>query len=226
MSRAGSPMWVHGGPSFTPQWESGDPLLQGHQAALILSPAHHSRGSTQKQSLGVGGSESCPPIGPSLPGTRCLPAAHSMGCSNCTHPKGVSPAECSVHIRDRPWSSGTAGSTTHGRARGGELRWQPEDEALLQPWLVSHEPPGRDPCLHHSLWLCPQGLLAQTPGHLGLDCRCQDHTESRQPHNAHVSKDTGKLSTHSGSKAAPEMVRVTRVTTCCGLHVCVPRFIR
>lgn len=147
-----------------------------------------------------------------------------MGCSNCTHPKGVSPAECSVHIRDRPWSSATAGSTAHGGPLGGELRWQPEDQALLRLWLVSHEPPGWDPCLHHSLWLCPQGLLAQTPpGHLGLDCRCQDHTESRQPHNAHVSKDTERLSTHSGSKAAPEMVRVTRVTTCCGLHVCVPQ---
>lgn len=217
MSRAGSPMWAHGGPSFTPQWESGDPLL--------LSPAHHSRGSTQKQSLGVGGSESCPPLAPPCLGlqTRCLPAAHSMGRSNCTHPKGVSPAESSVHIRDRPWSSGTAGSTTHGGPRGASRGRSPRTRHFSGlGWSpMSHQ--GGTPA---SITAYGFVLKGSSPRH-GLDIwGWTADARTTQNHGSHTTPTcprTQRLSTHSGSKAAPEMVRVTRVTTCCGLHVCVPQ---
>lgn len=67
-SMACSPTWVHGGLGFSPQGESGGPFLQHPQEVLILSSAHHSHSSTQKQSLdlGAGGRVGIMPIGPSL----------------------------------------------------------------------------------------------------------------------------------------------------------------
>lgn len=117
-------------------------------------------------------------------------------------PEERGPCRAPCTHRRRLRGPGSVGSVSPRGRCGSELRRPPKGLAPLPSLLASHEPLGRDPLPPSR----PGALSSRAAAHpdagrLGLDCRCQGHTErvTAATERPRVHTPAEKLSTHRAS---------------------------